>query len=1117
MQSNLFALQLEEMLREVSVNYNQTRSIEVSIEALNQILSKMPPGRVTPQTFSDLKFFKFYSGEGERVLDFKPPTSVMVVGSFLLKTQAKPLLNIDMAIEIPSSTFKDRDKKDFVYYDKRNMYLAHIAQHLQNTQQFKDVSVSNFRGDPLKPHLKIRPIIEKSKAEQMKSRFVINLYPTIKQHIFSPSKHLLPGKVNYSVDKFPPVPELKNLAAGDYNNGITEDMFYDRHLQTIHKICALNSSFRDAIIIFKVWLRQRDMTTSKRSSFNGFLMSMFMVHLYHSKIIDNAMAPYHIVRITLNHLINTNIENGIFMKPEKPSEGNEVEMKYDLALDDAMKGEYLKAFPVVFVDPSGRVNLTSRMSRRCWGDLIYEAKRAKNILESPNIDATAMEAFQAVFLVPVQFGLKYDGYIRILPTKSGVEDTNIPEVVSLLEKGLGNRMSLIQEYQPDVPVLKLTENQPNPNLSTTIIGLLFSPENWKRLVDTGPSADNTTDSIQFKKFWGSKAEVRRFRDGLILYCVVWKAKGIELRHHIISQISKYLIKVHYPNLLERVVIDLGEEHLDHLAVPVPSEYSSSEMADYSASSSHSIIIAHFEQLAKIIKNLKGIPLEISAVHAVSPIYKFTDPCPPKPHPLLNQHHNGPVEKDLHFWAFDGTIQFLKSGGWPDQLEAIQNIKTALYIAMGNSLLKSHNIQNNPTRKYLDVFYSGFVFRFKIFHPPEIIRKVQTTLDFQLTETFYMQLLDAKGEDLSNMAIFSNNAKLPEFSEEVMKLPEHRDLVSRKQLAGYLHALHLKYPAFGPTTRLVARWLERHMLLGHFWYEAVELIVAGVFCGGMGAYEVPSHYVCAFYRVLQLLATHDWAKEPLVVDFNKDFTSEAYSTIKEKYESIPENKKPALFISYISDKFSSLWTKEKPNHLVFHRVVQIAKMSFQKLRESVYPIEKWASGIGEQNRGPVVYQSLFGISLNDYDVLVWLDPNLLPRFNIEALSTKVGGNPPHRHLKKNNSMQVYKNVSNDLRNMMMVNFDPMEKFVEDLEKRLKNIALIFFDPEADVVGIMFQPPEFLINKFLPQRSINTLPVKDPKKNDYVGIIPNIFSILNDIQSIGKGIINKIEIVKGSYKL
>lgn len=55
-----------------------------------------------------------------------------------------------------------------------------------------------------------------------------------------------------------------------------------------------------------------------------------------------------------------------------------------------------------------------------------------------------------------------------------------------------------------------------------------------RGLDLGPPADSGEAARAFRAFWGDKAELRRFQDGLIAEAVVWEADPAE-RHLIVDR------------------------------------------------------------------------------------------------------------------------------------------------------------------------------------------------------------------------------------------------------------------------------------------------------------------------------------------------------------------------------------------------------------------------------------------------------------------------------------------------------------------------------------------------------------------------------------------------------
>lgn len=93
----------------------------------------------------------------ELAFKFQPPARVDLVGSYLLKTVTRPLLNIDLAIQMPKPSFFDKDYLNFRYFDKRAAYLAEVKSHLEKHDLFSTVEVAYLHDDPLKPILTITP------------------------------------------------------------------------------------------------------------------------------------------------------------------------------------------------------------------------------------------------------------------------------------------------------------------------------------------------------------------------------------------------------------------------------------------------------------------------------------------------------------------------------------------------------------------------------------------------------------------------------------------------------------------------------------------------------------------------------------------------------------------------------------------------------------------------------------------------------------------------------------------------------------------------------------------------------------------------------------------------
>ena len=90
---------------------------------------------------------------------------------------------------------------------------------------------------------------------------------------------------------------------------------YQRHLNVVFNASQDCTAFADAVMLFKVWLRQRELynvrtmmiakvledTLQGYGCFNGFLISMLLVYFLHHQKLHKLMTSYQILRITLEH------------------------------------------------------------------------------------------------------------------------------------------------------------------------------------------------------------------------------------------------------------------------------------------------------------------------------------------------------------------------------------------------------------------------------------------------------------------------------------------------------------------------------------------------------------------------------------------------------------------------------------------------------------------------------------------------------------------------------------------------------------------------------------------------------------------------------------------------
>lgn len=90
---------------------------------------------------------------------FEKPTSMHIVGGYGLKTVAKTKtpFNVDVAVEMPSSIFQEKDYANYRYHHKRACYLAVLANAINSSKKNFDIEYSTLNGDLRRPILLVKP------------------------------------------------------------------------------------------------------------------------------------------------------------------------------------------------------------------------------------------------------------------------------------------------------------------------------------------------------------------------------------------------------------------------------------------------------------------------------------------------------------------------------------------------------------------------------------------------------------------------------------------------------------------------------------------------------------------------------------------------------------------------------------------------------------------------------------------------------------------------------------------------------------------------------------------------------------------------------------------------
>ncbi|KAI8810149.1 Nrap protein-domain-containing protein [Cladochytrium replicatum] len=582
--SNVFRLQIEELLKEVRVDYTRTGPIEKMLHQLKELMDSIPSipeetvqeaiamveskfGVIIPFPYPPPPMGSMYK------FRFDKPSNVFLIGSYLVKTTAKNPggLNLDVAVQMPN----EKDRLNHRYFYKRAFYLAVIAGNIK--QKLSDLKLEArfqaFHGDRRRPILVLNPSENVDRA----ANFTIRVFPMISPNLF-PASRLSPPRNNVrlaqtatSSESLFPTPE--------YNSLILQDTCFISHLNIIHSHAQSTPAFRDAIILAKVWLAQRNFIGNPSSSqhrqptepvgrdgvvFGGYMISMIMAYLLKApsgvssqqssmKRLSASFSSYQMFKVTIEFLASHNFEvDPIFM----------TDNGLPLSDEDFGKEAFKRNFEVVIVDPSGHINLAAGMSRAMLDEIQHEARITVQHLNDPTSDR-----FENIFLkkAAIPF-LRFDNVLSLCPPTTP-PPTYSPEVAcdspsphrylqrmipSLLRRGISSRCPLIATLTAPLPKWdcgtdpqtgrSVQKNEKSKKskvdaqqvqqpitheaMRTPIsILLVLDPQASLRVVEHGPLADDTSAVVESEAIQNRRLSAR---DAVKAFQELWGPKA-ELR------------------------------------------------------------------------------------------------------------------------------------------------------------------------------------------------------------------------------------------------------------------------------------------------------------------------------------------------------------------------------------------------------------------------------------------------------------------------------------------------------------------------------------------------------------------------------------------------------------
>ncbi|XP_068994430.1 nucleolar protein 6 [Embiotoca jacksoni] len=1058
---SLLKMQMEELLKEVALTERRKRQIDSFIQTVTTLLRAVPD---SPEVeVSDLSWllgavkvpFLLVPKTTKGKFHMAPPASVDLIGSYPLGTCTKPHIMVDLAVTIPADVLHPKDVVNQRYPRKRALYLAGLAQYLASSSDIGTMRYSCLHGNRLRPVLLLTP------PDANFSSFTVRVHASPPPGFFKPSR-FHPQRNNIRTEWYTGLqtsqPENSEPPTPHYNSSVLGDLLPRAHLQFLSAVSSQCSAFTDGVALLKVWLRQRELDQGT-GCFNGFLASMLLAYLLMTHRISNTMTAYQLLRNSLNFLVSTDLTvKGITLAKDPDSTAPSL-------------AEFHDAFQVVFVDPSGHLNMCADMTACTYKQLQHEASVSMQFWDNPTVDGfhsllmtpkpmirTSDHVFLLCELVKLQSSCKKLNLLSELMDHSGdYVHTALPFILSLLQRGLGQRIHLLtHSLSPDAEWSVESEApkfKAQPPLS---FGLLLTPELSASVLERGPPADSPK-AAEFRQLWGPRSELRRFQDGAITEAVLWDGESVCQQRLVPRQIITHLLQLH---------ADIPESCVRYVGAMVDDVIETGSEVPSTGEEESLLVVQSYDDLSRKLWRLEGLPLSITAVQGAHPALRYTQVFPPRQLKLdysffdREKISRALVPKEgkpcpAYITPITVICHVEGSGKWPHDRLAIRHIRAAFHIQLAELLKRHHKYTCWPCPTHLDVWKDGLVFRIQVaYHrEPQVLR----------------ESVNAEG-----LLVVRDN----EEAQAVEMSTVHKPL-----LTSTLHGLQQQHPCFGAVCRLAKRWLGAQLFSDDVTEDTADLLVASLFLQP-APFTPPSSPQVGFLRFLHLLSSFDWRNNPLVVDFNNQLTAADYTEIKNGFMASRDSL-PVMFIATSKDKKRSMWTRRAPSVQMLQRAMTVAAESLKVLERQLMD--------GSQTQDVRVAMRP---PLDAYDVLIHLNPKQVPLLN-QAVD------PPTVTF----SRGVMSGGAQSGGALPVVDYNPVSLYLAELREAFGDLALFFCDPfGGTVVAVLWKPKAFVPVPFkTSQVSARSVEVT----GDEAKTIPNVEAILQDFRVMGKDLVKSVD--------
>ena len=1126
--NNVFKLQLDEMLQHVRPRMDRAKSLEQTLRKLQALFEALPDIDMQPLSAATETLERIVGhavevpwadpvprGDPAYSIGFAKPSALHLIGSWPLKAAARRpgAMDVDMEVCMPSSLFQEKDTMNARYFTKRAFYLAVLAESLRQAESSLrlDVDYLDLYGDRRCTYLVLRP--------QPDAHEWASLHAVIRVHVAHasgtfPVQRLAPDRNSLRGALVGATEGAELPATPLYNACILADSMRLAHFVYLNATAEMCAAFAEACQLLKTWATQRGFGSlllfghdakkhAARRVVAGtddarFVLSMLLAHLLHGEPKGSAtrhkLAPglssVQLFRGTLDYLSKQSFATPVFMKAQP---------RFGLA-PSTIPATAMAASERAFVDPSGSLNLLAHWPASSVDLLQREAAQTMRMLNDSD------DHFATLFLTPQSILAQRFDEVVLCHVRDDMADVvrrldaggarawGIRRALDVAARALGQRAQGLavcaapsQAYAPGAA----------PALSLHLeLGLLLDADHAWHQVEHGPPPESP-EAAQFRAFWGDAAELRRFRDGRVLESVVWPVASLAQRYGLPRHVLRHAFMHHR---IAKKVRCMGEGFAG-LVDMTPSLSSRAYLKD-PAVHGFQLVQAAYDQLVRELRAMDELPLSVMGVAPVAPALRSMSPLVPGPLHLAEL--GGQVPDVAAYLPLQALLLTMESSGqWPDDLAAIQEMKTALYERMADVLMKrlpgslarvvydndattGETIQDQ-TALHLTLA-TGFAFSLRIHHDRE-----QTLLERLL-------------RDKSTRAVAAH--ALQRYHMRFTYAPAHH---------AALQALQDRHPALGMTVRLVRRWFAAQLLSPHVPVEAMELLAVAVFV--TNAHAAPVTGVHGLVRVLHLLAHWDWRETPLLIPLENAtrlahqrkaaLSDEGSTLLKEAAPSFPAAQRadaeqqfsaqrardPALkhhawVLATEMDIGSKAWTRDAPSAMVADGVRQLALRAVRMLEEVPTRLAH--------------IRALFAPAFDAYDFVIHIRPSVHMRY-AEALAPDAGAWLQPRKKRSYANLEDAPLRPSVYGSEPRAGLDPVAEYVQLLQQLYPDTFTLFYDElGGTAIGGLW-------NRALGKPHAFKVLLGHSSAPHAKGVVLNRAAILAEVQRLGHGLVDRVDVL------